>query len=178
MNYACYQFGWSPATVVPDFRRKLPVQILLTKEAESNGVYKYFDKMDLQVMMETCRYCISPPQTLQNVADLYATSVFTLRMANPDTTAGLEEVFLRGAVGNSSHTINVGVVYRVMPGDYFDLLARKFYMTLDQIERVNPGIADNVLQPVSRLVLGDELCIVPSICNIKCIYPAQCSAAV
>mmetsp|Transcript_25343 Transcript_25343/g.83830 ORF Transcript_25343/g.83830 Transcript_25343/m.83830 type:complete len:228 (-) Transcript_25343:760-1443(-) len=168
-NYVCYKFGWNSTSLVSDFRGKVAVTVFLTNEEVTNRVYKYYDRLDLVLMTTTCRYCVAPSQSLSDVAALYGTTVSNLRMANP---MGLEDMTNADARLNQSLPINVGVVYRVMPGDYFDLLARRFYMTLSQILQVNSGISNNVLQP------GDELCIVPSICKIKCNYPAQCTVAV
>lgn len=60
-------------------------------------------------------------------------------------------------------------VLQVRPGDYLELLAEKFFTTVDAIKRLNSDISDGlVLQP------GMEVCVMPPVCDVKCLYGTDC----
>jgi len=109
-----------------------------------------------------CRHCLRAGETLQDVGRLYGTDWLQLYMSNPHLTNPDD-------IPSAFADLSIGVSYRVRPGDYIDRLAEKFLITRSRLEALNPELKVNeVLQP------EQELCILPPVCDIECMFGSQC----
>ena len=58
----------------------------------------------------------------------------------------------------------------LLPADYLDLVAQKFFTTRDQLLIGNPDLTGSM-----ELVEGDELCVLPPVCAVECKHGLDCS---
>ena len=72
-------------------------------------------------------------------------------------------------VPRSLATINTGVFYNVRAGDYLELISQRFFTTISQLRLLNPDIPDD-----GMLQAGMGLCIMPPVCDVKCLYGTDC----
>lgn len=114
------------------------------------------------VKVRKCKYCLPPGETLADVGRRFQVDWLQIYMANP-------HISTPDNVPRTIPTINTGVFYSVRAGDYLELLGQKFFMTLSQLRLMNPDVpADGLLTP------GMSLCIMPPVCDVKCLYGTDC----
>ena len=114
------------------------------------------------IRVRKCKYCLKPDETLADVGRRFQVDWLQIYMANP-------HISTPDNVPRQWATINTGVYYKVRPGDYLELIGQRFFMTESQLRLLNPDVpADGVIQP------SMELCIMPPVCDVKCLYGTDC----
>jgi len=114
------------------------------------------------VRVRKCKYCLQADETLADVGRRFQVDWLQIYMANP-------HIPTPDNVPRSLATVNTGVFYDVRAGDYLELLGQRFFMTESQLRLLNPDVPkDGHLQP------GQNLCIMPPVCSVKCLYGTDC----
>jgi len=106
--------------------------------------------------VDLCRYTASEGDTLTSVSrGVYMQPNWRrLWNLNPGLEAGPESTLAAGTV------INVGPVYRVLPGDTLDLIAGRFHTTTKGILSLNPQLtAESPGDGVKPLMAGSPICL-------------------
>jgi len=153
----------------------------------------------VELKVVKCQACLSHHDTLQSIASQYKTdwlSLYTsnIHLASPDRNP-------------PATPVNLGVLYKVKEGDSMYGLARRFFTTIEELLAVNSDLAyrsgirttfssngDVMVAPLLGqespppqfatsdyesmvLVPGDEVCVVPPVCDVRCDTGSQCRLA-
>jgi len=114
------------------------------------------------VRVRKCKYCLKPSETLADVGRRFQVDWLQIYMANP-------HIPTPDQVPRNLATINTGVFYSVRAGDYLELIGQRFFMTELQLRLLNPDVPqDGLITP------GMNLCIMPPVCDVKCLYGTDC----
>ena len=114
------------------------------------------------VRVRKCKYCLEAGETLADVGRRFQVDWLQIYMANP-------HIPTPDQVPRDLATINTGVFYSVRAGDYLELIGQRFFMTELQLRLLNPDV------PQSGLITpGMNLCIMPPVCDVKCLYGTDC----
>jgi len=116
----------------------------------------------ITIKVQKCVYCAREGDTIASIASQYDTDWLHLYTPNPLVTN--PDVL---AVGTR---INTGVFYEVRKGDYLELLYDRFFTEPSQLLALNPDV-----QKGQHLVEGEELCVMPPVCNVACKHGLDCT---
>ncbi len=143
-----------------------------------------------QLQTGGCKACLRQGQTLAALAAEYGTSWLQLwvtnpRMGNPDR---LRQGSVAASVNNSAASgitsgadgqiLNLGVHYMAAGGESVASLAERFFTSAAAILAGNPSIVISAgsatAAAAAPLVQGQEVCVVPPLCAVRCSGGGRC----
>ena len=109
-----------------------------------------------------CKYCWFDGETLESIGHQFGLDWLQIYMANP-------HIRTPDVLQPENKVINLGAVYQVRAGDYLTLLGQRFFMSEQQLRRLNPDIPESgAMRP------GQRLCVMPPVCDVDCLYGTDC----
>jgi hypothetical protein len=115
----------------------------------------------LSVKVQKCQYCAQSGESMTSIAADFNTDWLHLYTTNP-TVLDPDNL-------PSGQVLNTGVLYDVREGDYLELLADRFFSSVQMLLAVNPDVGPN-----TQLLEGYELCILPPVCGVECTHGLDC----
>ena len=143
-----------------------------------------------QLQTGGCKACLRQGQTLAALAAEYGTSWLQLwatnpRMGNPNNLRqGEAAATLNGsavgsiASGAGGKILNLGVQYMAAGGESVASLAERFFTSAAAILAGNPSLVISAggatAAATAALVKGQEICVVPPVCAVRCSGGGRC----
>ena len=101
-----------------------------------------------------CVYAVQDEQKLDEIAAVYSTTWLDMFALNPT-------IKMPDRVMSMGQLINVGHLYRVVPGDYLQKIANRFGSTVEGILAMNADILPTLADDIKA---NQEICVQPAAC--------------
>lgn len=120
----------------------------------------------VSIRVRKCRYCVGPGSTLESVA--MSLNVHWLELWTLNVAMGNPEALRPGTL------LNTGVTYKVGKAQKLSELALALGTRTERLLERNPDLVSNDVD----LLEGDELCVVPTMCDNDCADGELCERKV
>jgi len=150
-NFFHTTVSWTPALAMMGRTRRLCV----AAETATSATQTCFT-----LVVERCRYCTMPGDTLHSVAAQFDTDWLQLWSANFMGGSGGTHEMNPNVVAEGTQ-LRLGPVFRVRVGEDMHHLAQEFQTSVESLRRANRDLPEDAMMVPAQ----QELCVLPGICT-------------